>query len=100
LVKKYQPEKIILFGSSIRGETDKFSDLDFIIIQKTDKPFLQRLLDAPLLPVKADIFVYTPEEFERMQVNENPFILTALENSKVIYSDNGIDLYSCCYCYS
>ncbi len=86
IVGGYGPvEKIILFGSAARGEADEYSDLDIIIIKKTDKPFVARLVEAPLLPVKADVFVYTPEEFELMKENENPFIMSALDGSKTIY---------------
>lgn len=86
IVDKYGPvEKIILFGSQARGEADEYSDLDLIIIKETDKRFVQRLVEVPSLPVQADVFVYTPEEFEQMKENENPFIMSALESAKVIY---------------
>lgn len=79
-------EQIILFGSAARGDMDEYSDVDLIVVKKTDKPFVQRLVEVPMLPVHADIFVYTPEEFERMKENENPFIISALEGAKIIYS--------------
>lgn len=89
IVNGYGPiEKIIVFGSQARAEADEYSDLDLIIIKKTDKRFLQRLLEVPLLPIHADVFVYTPEEFEQMKENENPFILSALESAKVVYPLN------------
>jgi len=31
------------------------------------------------------VFVYTPEEFAEMQEHENPFILEALKDARVIY---------------
>ena len=86
IVGGYGPvEKIILVGSAARGEADEYSDLDIIIVKKTDKPFVARLVEAPLLPVKADVFVYTPEEFESMKDNEKPFIMSALDGAKTIY---------------
>jgi predicted nucleotidyltransferase len=78
-------EKILLFGSAARGEQDEESDLDLIIIKRTAERFLDRLLAVPVLPVPADVFVYTPEEFAAMQENENPFILAALEDAVVLY---------------
>ena len=86
LVNQYGPiEKIILFGSRASGEADEYSDLDLIIIKKTDQRFVRRLIEVPSLPVSADVFVYTPEEFETMKENENPFIMSALKNAKIIY---------------
>ena len=83
---QYGPvEKIILFGSRARGEDDEYSDVDLIVIKKTNKRFVERLIEVPPLPIHADVFVYTPEEFETMKSNENPFMMGALENAKVIY---------------
>jgi len=86
IVAGYQPvEKILLFGSAARGEQDELSDVDLIIIKRTSERFVRRLQSVPLLPVAADVFVYTPEEFAEMQEHENPFILEALKDAKVIY---------------
>lgn len=70
LLKGYEPERIILFGSQARGEADEYSDYDLIVIKRTDKPFLDRLRDMVPYLVRfsrpAEILVYTPDEFERM----------------------------------
>jgi len=34
IIKKYKPEKIILFGSAARGEISADSDADFLIVKK------------------------------------------------------------------
>ena len=36
-LKKYEPEKIILFGSFARGEIDEYSDIDLVIIKNEKK---------------------------------------------------------------
>ena len=70
ILKPYDPERIILFGSRARGEADAYSDYDILVLKRTDRPFLDRLRDmVPYLRQitrPADIVVYTPEEFERM----------------------------------
>jgi predicted nucleotidyltransferase len=71
LLKDYEPERIILFGSRARGEADQYSDYDLVVIKHTDRPFLERLKDmVPYLAAfdrPAEILVYTPDEFERMR---------------------------------
>jgi predicted nucleotidyltransferase len=87
-LQRYQPQRIILFGSVARGEADAESDLDVLVIKDTPEPFVKRLeLMAELCPpgVHADILVYTPDELRRMVEDGNPFILQALKEGRVIY---------------
>lgn len=84
----YNPEKIILFGSAARGDTDEYSDIDLIVVKETDRRFVQRLVDisefiSPYISV--DVFVYTPGELKAMQEDGNPFIEQALKDGKVLY---------------
>lgn len=85
IVKQYRPEKIILFGSRVRGEQRLDSDYDLIIIKKTKKRFVRRALDLPNIDLQADFFIYTPEEFQRMSDSGNPFLESALKYHKVLY---------------
>ena len=67
---KDKAERISIFGSVARGEAGIFSDLDILIIMKTDKPFLKRLEEIysiPEISVDVDIICYTPEEFEQLK---------------------------------
>lgn len=87
-LKAYDPEKVILFGSSARGDADRYSDIDLVVIKRTDKRFVERLVEAARyldLPVSVDLFVYTPEEFEVMVENANPFIERVLSEGRIIY---------------
>jgi predicted nucleotidyltransferase len=87
-LKKYNPEKVILFGSQARGSSDSYSDIDVIIIKKTKKPFLDRVKDVIRIikPNYAiDILVYTPEEFQQMTTRGNSFLEHVLKEGSVIY---------------
>ena len=87
-LQEYGAEKGLLFGSCARGDADDFSDIDLIVVKRTDKRFLDRLQDIIdiIRPNFAlDVLVYTPEEFERMRGEGNPLITRALEEGKVIY---------------
>ena len=89
LAEKYQPQKVILFGSMATGEIREWSDIDLVIIKETPKRFLARLKEVALLcqsPVGVDYLVYTPREFEQLVAENNPFIqIEIIQKGKVIY---------------
>lgn len=67
-----RPDLIALgyFGSHARGDTGFGSDLDVVaVVRDSAVPRLERNGDWPyeLLPVPADLLVYTLEEWERMR---------------------------------
>ncbi len=88
-LRPYEPECIYLFGSWARGEADELSDVDIVVIKRTVQPFLVRLREAgSLLPAEAgavDLLVYTPEEFEAMTKDGNPFAEMIAEEAIVVY---------------
>ena len=88
LVSKYEPEKIILFGSAARDDIE-INDIDLFII-KDDIPHLgaerirqlYRLVDTDL-PV--DYIVYRPQEVaERLSLGD-PFVVDVFNEGKVLY---------------
>ncbi|HEY2933615.1 MAG TPA: nucleotidyltransferase domain-containing protein [Acidobacteriota bacterium] len=85
----YQPERIYVFGSAAREETDSLSDLDVVIIKRTSAPFFDRLREVSrLLPERigaVDILVYTPDEFERMLQEGNAFAWMIAEEGRLVY---------------
>ncbi|GAB4579719.1 MAG: hypothetical protein Fur0022_24580 [Anaerolineales bacterium] len=88
LVQHFNPEKIILFGSLSNQAVHEWSDVDLVIIQQTDLPFVKRIRQALLLlqpKVGVDLLIYTPEEFEQM-AKERLFVQKEiLKKGKVIY---------------
>lgn len=87
-VAEYGAEKAILFGSCARGDADAYSDIDLIVIKRTDKRFLDRLAEVIRCidpDFALDVLVYTPEEFELMLADGNPLLANAVEHGKVIY---------------
>ena len=89
IVEKYNPEKIILFGSIVRGEIGPDSDVDILII-KRDTPLygadrirqLSRLIERNI-PI--DFLVYRPEEFEKRIEMGDPFLRAIVKEGKVLY---------------
>ena len=94
IVKEYQPEKIILFGSWAWGEPGPDSDADLLIVARSSKPRLERelKLNAILYPreIPLDILVYTPDELEQsINKNRNLFLEDVVRNGKVLYARPG-----------
>lgn len=88
LIKRLKPEKIILFGSLNQPDVWEWSDVDLVIVQQTEMPFLKRIKEAILLlkpKVGVDLLIYTPEEFVRLS-QERRFVRDEIVNKgKVIY---------------
>jgi len=89
IIRKHNPQKIILFGSAGRGEYSKVNDLDFLII-KQDVPLcvIDRMRELDELierNIAADMLVYRPDEFEERIKLGDPFIKTILRKGQVLY---------------
>ena len=83
------PQKIILFGSQARGQADRDSDYDLLIIEKTSQPRYRRAVPYRRalkdLGTSKDIVVWTPSEIREWQNVSNAFITTALREGVVLY---------------
>jgi len=68
IVERFQPDKVILFGSHARGEADPDSDIDLLIIMPVEGSRREKAIQigVALHDIRAakDIIVTTPENFE------------------------------------
>jgi predicted nucleotidyltransferase len=77
------------FGSFARRQADSQSDLDLLLVEGTDLPFLERGLEhLPLyrLGIGIDLLVYTPEEYRRLREEGNPLIERVEKEGITIYA--------------
>jgi predicted nucleotidyltransferase len=89
IIEMYNPEKIILFGSAVRGDLSSDSDVDFLIIKK-DTPLygadrireLSRIIERN---VPIDFLIYRPEEFDQRLEMGDPFLKAIIEEGKILY---------------
>ena len=69
LVRQFQPQRVILFGSQARGAADARSDVDLLVVCPItgSRRGIMVAMDRALsgLGIARDIVVLTPEEFER-----------------------------------
>src|SRR4030067_1549034 len=77
VIDSYKPEKIIVFGSAVRGRLKPYSDIDLFVIKDTKEKYLDRLRKLALIldtDYPTDIFVYTPQELDKA-ISENRFFI-------------------------
>lgn len=87
LIKKYKPQKIILFGSYVYGQPTQESDVDLLIVAETDKKFHERVREVrTLLPKDRpfDLIILTPSEYQKARM-KNALLLEIESKGKVIY---------------
>ncbi|MCX6761486.1 MAG: nucleotidyltransferase domain-containing protein [Candidatus Moranbacteria bacterium] len=90
IVKEYQPEKIILFGSYAWGTPHEDSDVDLFIIKETQVAPLARIEMVDKIfsrrEFPMDFLVYTPEQVERRIAIKDLFIKDVITNGKILYA--------------
>ena len=89
IVGQFQPESILLFGSQARGDADRTSDVDLLVVMK-DVPDKRRATieirrSLRDLPVSKDILVTTPDEIAKQRHVVGTIIRAALQEEKVVY---------------
>ncbi|MEA3240257.1 MAG: nucleotidyltransferase domain-containing protein [Pseudomonadota bacterium] len=91
IVRLYQPDKVILFGSRARGDAGKRSDIDLLVISDREKhlPRYKRGLDVRLqladLKIPKDILFYTHADMDRWKAVPQAFVNTVLREGQVLY---------------
>ena len=89
IVKKFDPDKVILFGSRATGSAHRDSDYDLCILKsnlehkrKTAQEIYKALLT---LGIPVDVIVETPDNF--VELKSNPFLIyeNIAKNGEVLY---------------
>ncbi len=88
LSKKFDPEKLILFGSRAWGTPHEDSDFDVVMIKSEvpDKIEMMRDVSRAFIGKRCslDVLIYTPEEIEYRRFGD-PFVRQVLEEGKLLY---------------
>ena len=89
LVEKFDPEKIILFGSHALGAGGADSDVDLLVIKsvsgsKREERIAMRVAVRGM-GIAKDIVLATPEEVAKYQDVVGTIIRSALREGKVLY---------------
>lgn len=89
IVERFDPEKIILFGSHARGTAGPDSDVDLLIVMRVigsrreKATEIDRILSDRDVPL--DLIVITPEQFERDRNLIGTLVRPAVREGKILY---------------
>ena len=89
ILETYNPEVIILFGSLGRGDTDEFSDVDLLVVMKTegDVNDLGNEISNYLDPISTHkhIIVQTPRDFFLKQDIPGTIVFSAIQEGRILF---------------
>lgn len=88
LISKFQPEKIILFGSAAQDKFGPDSDLDFLVIKKDSRSPLeveQHLHSLINYSLATDFVFLNPQEFNQRLEKGDFIIKQIVDEGKVLY---------------
>lgn len=90
IIKEYQPEKIILFGSYAWGTPHEWSDVDLFIVKDSEKGPLERMREVDRIlfgtTTPVDALVYTPAQTEKRLRMGDPFLKKVFSHGKELYA--------------
>lgn len=92
IVRNFQPDKIILFGSYAYGQPRADSDVDLLVVLPFEGRGFRKSLEilnrvSPDFPV--DLLARSPQDTTRRYAEGDPLIREALDHGKVLYERHG-----------
>ncbi len=90
IVDRFDPERIILFGSSARGNVGPDSDVDLLVVMRVKglkhKKQIQIRVALHDIRIAKDIIVTTPEDFEWRKEIPGTIEYPAVKEGRVLYA--------------
>jgi predicted nucleotidyltransferase len=92
IVRDFQPDKIILFGSYAYGQPRADSDVDLLVVLPFEGRGFRKSLEilnrvSPEFSV--DLLARSPQDTARRYAEGDPLIREALDHGKVLYERHG-----------
>jgi predicted nucleotidyltransferase len=90
IVRRFHPERVILFGSCARGDAGPDSDVDLLVVMPLKGLKHKKQIEIRValhdFRVPNDIIVTTPEEFEWRKEIPGTIEYPAVKEGKVLYA--------------
>jgi len=90
IVDRFDPERIILFGSAARGDAGPDSDVDLLVVMPVEGSRREKAVEIGAavndIPVPKDIVVTTPEDFEWRKEIVGTIERPAVRGGRLVYA--------------
>ncbi|OGW61637.1 MAG: hypothetical protein A2V83_01715 [Nitrospirae bacterium RBG_16_64_22] len=92
IIAKYQPKRIVLFGSHAYGSPGPDSDIDLLIIKETkERPIdrrvaVRKIISDPSRRTPIEILVLTSDEIQARREIGDQFIEEIMTGGEVLYA--------------
>jgi len=90
IVRQFQPDKIILFGSHARGEAGLDSDVDLLVVMPVSGSKREKAIEIAValhdIPVAKDVIVVTPDDFKWRKEIVGTIERPAAREGKLLYA--------------
>ena len=90
IVERFDPEQVVLFGSHTRGEAGAHSDVDLLVVLRTEagrpqhgNPIRRAIAERFILPI--DVIILSPEDLAEQCDDPYSLIHKVLKEGKVLY---------------
>ncbi len=92
IVERFDPEKVILFGSRARGDAGADSDVDLLVVMEVDGSKREKQIEVRLalhdISASKDIIVVRPVEFEKRRDIVGTIVRPAVHEGRLLYARN------------
>lgn len=89
IASRFNPEKLILFGSFARGEQNADSDLDLLVVMRVSGSRRRQAVAIDLalagIPLPTDVIVVSPEDVEKYRDIPGAVVGEAFREGRVLY---------------
>ncbi|MFH0980460.1 MAG: nucleotidyltransferase domain-containing protein [Planctomycetota bacterium] len=90
VARRFNPEKIILFGSYARGQAGENSDVDLMVVMDSDAPWFRRSVPIRLALLEkfnepVDVIVRRPSTYARNRDTPDTVTHEAAQHGLVLY---------------
>ena len=90
IVERFDPERIILFGSAARGNAGPDSDVDLLVVMPVEGSRREKAVEIGVavndIPVPKDIVVTRPEDFEWRKEIAGTIERPAAREGRLVYA--------------